>query len=81
MMFIRLCSLAERTRAVSACTSWHSLELQDITLQCPYGEKIKVIRAFYGYWDDGNKMCGYSSGDCTVDVSPPGNNAANETSC
>ena len=75
-MFMRLCSLAERTRAVSACTSWYSK--QDFTLHCPDGEKIKVIRAFYGYWSwgDDHKKCGYASGDCTTDAATPGNDAS-----
>jgi len=64
------------TRVGSVCTSWKSNE--EMTLDCPTGFNIEVLKAFYGYWASDSEKCHYQAADCTTTTDNP---ACSGSSC
>merc|ERR1712243_483297 len=53
---------AEEERVASACTSFE--KEKDLSLTCPPGSIIEVLRAFHGYWTGDKELCYFQKGDC-----------------
>ena len=60
---------ADNTRVASVCTSW--LGKKELSMECPTGNNIEVIKAFYGFWNEDEK-CHFQEGECTESTYNPG---------
>jgi len=56
-------------RIASVCTSWK--EKREMTLNCPAGKNIEILKAFYGYWSGPVEKCHAQGGDCQTDTDIP----------
>jgi len=59
---------ADNTRVASVCTSW--LGKKELSMECPTGNNIEVIKAFYGFWNEDEK-CHFQEGECTESTYNP----------